>query len=89
MKKLNAKNLRQGQTVYLILGDFIKNPEVLIYKVKKYALCSKKEFLPLSGVATQNLPVSFAKEFVSRKVSSGGIFYSRRKANSMAKLLNR
>ena len=76
-KKLTAKSIRQGQTVYIVIRGCIESPKMVV----------------TAGFLRSNNEAKSAVSLVSCKVSmiskGGHITYSRRKATSKAKELNR
>lgn len=90
MKKLTAKSLRQGQTIYYVYIDHATQTfkEKTIFKVKQAMLYSKKVLLPAEGVVIDKLPVNYARKIIA-KLGAADYFYSRRKAEALVKLLNR
>lgn len=84
MKKLSAKSLRQGQTVYLVdhgLKMIPAKPEII-----KFHIYSDATPLPPEGCIIDKMPCWLLKRHFERSGTTG-YYYSRRKAERELKRL--
>ena len=76
-KKPTYRNVKQGQTIYVIDRHFERfdgEPEV-----QQYFIYSQKEPLPPEGCIVERLPVSLLRLSLLRR-GNGDFYFSRRKA---------
>ena len=85
-KHPTIRSLRQGQTIYLVPYPY----DGEIWTVVKYRLYSHKTPLPPKGQMIEKLPVTKVKESLKKiTFNNNQVFYSRKKAQSRADMLNK
>jgi hypothetical protein len=82
-----TQSIKQGQTIYMINYHIEKGFDEEV-TVDKYFLYSHKTTLPPIGCAFDKLPVSRVRDYI-KKFGNMDLFYSIKKAESFANLINK